>query len=155
VHSDVIRRQISLDVTLAPDLKQVYGDRIQLQQVVLNLLMNACEAVRSVNVSRRYVTVSTAAEDGRVLVSVSDRGIGFPGDQIDRMFEPFFTTTTEGMGLGLSICRTIIDAHGGLISARQNTDNGLTCWFSLDAIAPVEEALAKPPSHLMRSQTWN
>jgi PAS domain S-box-containing protein len=155
VHSDVIRRQISLDVTLAPDLKQVHGDRIQLQQVVLNLLMNACEAVRSVDVSRRYVTVSTAAEDGRVLVSVSDRGIGFPGDQIDRMFEPFFTTTTEGMGLGLSICRTIIDAHGGLISARQNTDNGLTCWFSLDAIAPVEEALAKPPSHLMRSQTWN
>jgi PAS domain S-box-containing protein len=154
VHSDVIRRQISLDVALAPDLKRVYGDRIQLQQVVLNLLMNACEAVRAVDVSRRQVRLTTAAEEGRVVVSVSDCGIGFAGDQIDRMFEPFFTTTAEGLGLGLSICRTIIDAHGGLISARPNPDNGLTCWFSLAALAPVEEALAQRPSPLLRSKTW-
>jgi PAS domain S-box-containing protein len=154
VHSDMILRQISLDVALAPDLNRVYGDRIQLQQVVLNLLMNACEAVRSVDVSRRHVSLTTDATDGRVVVSVSDRGIGFAGDHIDRMFEPFFTTTTEGMGLGLSICRTIIDAHGGLISARSNPDNGLTCWFSLAALAPVEETLAKRRAPLLRSETW-
>ena len=155
VHSDVVRRQISLDVTLAPDLMRVYGDRIQLQQVVLNLLMNACEAVRSVDVTRRHVKVATAAEDGRVVVAVSDRGIGFPGEQIDRMFEPFFTTTTDGMGLGLSICRTIIDAHGGRISARRNPEDGLTCWFSLAALTPVAEEVAKQPAHRMRSETWN
>ena len=155
VHSDVIRRQISLDVALAPDLDRVYGDRIQLQQVVLNLLMNACEAVRSVDDGRRHVRVTTAAEDGRVVVSVSDRGIGFSDGQIDRMFEPFFTTTADGMGLGLSICRAIIDAHGGLISARPNPDHGLTCWFSLAALAPVEGARVKQLSHTMRSETWN
>jgi signal transduction histidine kinase len=116
--------------------------------------MNACEAVRSVDVSRRHVSLTTDATDGRVVVSVSDRGIGFAGDHIDRMFEPFFTTTTEGMGLGLSICRTIIDAHGGLISARSNPDNGLTCWFSLAALASVEETLAKRRAPLLRSETW-
>jgi C4-dicarboxylate-specific signal transduction histidine kinase len=155
VHSDVVRRQISLDVTLAPNLDRVFGDRIQLQQVVLNLLMNACEAVRAVDDGRRHVRLTTAAEHGRVVVSVSDRGIGFQDDQIDRMFEPFFTTTTEGMGLGLSICRAIIDAHGGLISAKPNPDHGLTCWFSLAALAPVEEARVKQPSPSMRSETWN
>jgi hypothetical protein len=98
---------------------------------------NTFEAVRSVDVSRRHGTVATAADDGCVIVSVSDRGIGFPADQIDRMFEPFFTTTTDGMRLGLSICRTIIDAHGGRISASHNPDNGLTCRFSLAALAPA------------------
>jgi C4-dicarboxylate-specific signal transduction histidine kinase len=155
VNSDVIRRQISLDVELAPDLRPVHGDRIQLQQVVLNLLLNACEAVRSVDADRRHVKVATAADDDCVIVSVSDRGIGFPADQIDRMFEPFFTTTTDGMGLGLSICRTIIDAHGGRISARHNPENGLTCWFSLAARAPADEVLAKQLSHLTRPQNWN
>ncbi len=155
VHSDMVRHQVVLDVALAPDLRRVYGDRIQLQQVVLNLLMNACKAVRSVDASRRHVRLTTAAQDGWVVVSVSDCGVGFADDQIDRMFEPFFTTTTEGMGLGLSICRTIIDAHGGLISARPNPDHGLTCWFSLAALAPVEEAVATRPSHEVRLNTWN
>jgi signal transduction histidine kinase len=70
------------------------------------------------------------------------------------MFEPFFTTTTEGMGLGLSICRTIIDAHGGRISAKRNPEDGLTCWFSLAALTPAAEEVAKQPAHLMRSETW-
>jgi two-component system, LuxR family, sensor kinase FixL len=151
---DAAAHHTRIDLAVEPALPTVFGDRIQLQQVVLNLLMNACEAVRAVDVSRRQVRLTTAAEEGRVVVSVSDCGIGFAGDQIDRMFEPFFTTTAEGMGLGLSICRTIIDAHGGLISARPNPDNGLTCWFSLAALAPVEEALAQRPSPLLRSKTW-
>jgi PAS domain S-box-containing protein len=155
VHSDVVRRQVSLDVALAPDLMRVYGDRIQLQQVVLNLLMNACEAVGAVDVNRRCVKLATTAEDGRVVVSVSDRGVGFPGEQIDRMFEPFFTTTAGGMGLGLSICRTIIDAHGGLISARQNPDHGLTCWFSLSGLSPTADALREQPARVTRTETWN
>jgi C4-dicarboxylate-specific signal transduction histidine kinase len=155
VHSDVVRHQVSLDVTLAPNLMSVHGDRIQLQQVVLNLIMNACEAVGGVDVSRRSVKLATTGENGRVVVSVTDRGVGFPGDQIDKMFEPFFTTTADGMGLGLSICRTIIDAHGGLISARQNPDNGLTCWFSLAGLPPAKDGLTEQPAHVMRAEKVN
>jgi PAS domain S-box-containing protein len=155
VHSDIVRHQVSLDVALAPNLMPVHGDRIQLQQVVLNLIMNACEAVGGVDVSRRSVKLATTGENGRVVVSVTDRGVGFPGDQIDKMFEPFFTTTADGMGLGLSICRTIIDAHGGLISARQNPDNGLTCWFSLAGLPPAKDGLTEQPAHVMRAEKVN
>jgi C4-dicarboxylate-specific signal transduction histidine kinase len=149
VHSDVIRTQISLDVELAPNLTRVLGDRIQLQQVVLNLLLNACEAVRSVDVSRRHVQLTTTAEDGNVIVSVRDSGVGFSVEEIDRMFEPFFTTTAHGMGLGLSICRTIIDSHGGLISARPNPDHGLTCWFSLTGLESIGPTASEHPVHVM------
>jgi PAS domain S-box-containing protein len=149
VHSDIIRAQISLDVGLAPNLMRVLGDRIQLQQVVLNLVLNACEAVRSVDVSRRLVQLTTTAEDGNVIVSVRDRGVGFSLEEIDRMFEPFFTTTAHGMGLGLSICRTIIDSHGGLISARPNPDHGLTCWFSLTGLQSVGQTTSEQPVHVM------
>jgi len=154
-HSDVVRRQITLDVVLAPELVPVFGDRIQLQQVVLNLLMNACEAVGSVDVSQRYVSLTTRSEDGLIVVSVSDRGVGIPDEQLERMFEPFYTTTTDGMGLGLSICRAIIDSHGGRLSARRNPDSGLTCWFSLAALPLAGATPKEPPARMVRIGTWN
>jgi PAS domain S-box-containing protein len=153
-HSDVVRRQITLDVVLAPELATVFGDRIQLQQVVLNLLMNACEAVGSVDVSQRHVSLTTRAENGLIVVSVSDRGIGIPDEQLDRMFEPFYTTTSDGMGLGLSICRAIIDSHGGRLSAQRNPDSGLTCWFSLAALPKTGATPAEPPARTVRIGTW-
>jgi PAS domain S-box-containing protein len=154
-HSDVVRRQITLDVALAPELVPVFGDRIQLQQVVLNLLMNACEAVRALGVSQRHVRLTTSAEDGLVVVSVSDRGIGISDEQLDRMFEPFYTTTSDGMGLGLSICRAIIDSHGGQLSAKRNPDHGLTCWFGLAARPLTGATPAEPPTLMVRLGTWN
>jgi signal transduction histidine kinase len=87
------------------------------------------------------VTVTTALTGRQVSVSVSDRGIGVSDLELEQMFDPFFTTKRDGMGLGLSICRTIINAHGGQISARRNGDRGLTCWFALDA-APSPSLVA-------------
>ena len=153
-HSDVVRRQITLDVVLSPELSPVFGDRIQLQQVVLNLLMNACEAVRTVDAGQRYVSLTTAENDGLVIVSVSDGGVGIADEQLEKMFEPFYTTS-EGLGLGLSICRTIIDAHGGQLSARRNPDRGLTCWFSLAGQALTDETPTEPPVRMMGLGTWN
>ncbi|HEU4995205.1 MAG TPA: PAS domain S-box protein, partial [Gemmatimonadaceae bacterium] len=134
VHSDFIERRISIELATGSNIPVVYGDRVQLQQVVLNILLNAAEAVGEAdNAEDRIVTLTTAAIGTQVTVSVSDRGEGISGPAFDRMFDPFFTTKRDGMGLGLSICRTIMDAHGGRISARRNADRGLTCWFVLDA----------------------
>jgi C4-dicarboxylate-specific signal transduction histidine kinase len=139
VHSDLVGRRVALDVTLAPNLPCVLGDRVQLQQVVLNLLMNAGGAVRPTDVDDRRVSLTTCAEDGRVVVSVADRGVGVSDEELERMFEPFYTTKSDGMGLGLSICRTILDAHAGTIAAKRNPDRGLTCCFSLSALPEGKE----------------
>jgi PAS domain S-box-containing protein len=136
VHSNLIERRISIGVELGADLPSVLGDRVQLQQVVLNILMNAADAVSAAeHADDRRVIVTTAASGARVSVAVADRGGGVTDVELDRMFDPFFTTKADGMGLGLSISRTIMDAHGGQISARRNSDRGLTCSFVLDATA--------------------
>ena len=134
VHSNLLERQISIDVELGPDLPSVYGDRVQLQQVVLNLLMNAADASCTVGTDDRRIQVRTELVDGEVVVSLTDRGAVVSDAAFERMFEPFFTTKPDGMGLGLSISRTILEAHGGEIAARRNTDRGITCWFALDAV---------------------
>jgi signal transduction histidine kinase len=134
VRGEFVRRRIALDVELAPGLPPVVGDPIQLQQVVLNVLMNAAEAVGAgADGGEWHVTVTTERTDTRVVVSVIDRGPGVPDEELPRIFEPFVTTKRGGMGLGLAICRRIIEAHGGEIGARRNGDRGLTCWFAVDA----------------------
>jgi PAS domain S-box-containing protein len=133
VHTNLIERQISIDVRLGTDVPPVLGDRIELQQVVINLLMNAAEAVSASEADERHIVVTTSVHDARVAVSVADRGVAVSDASFAKMFEPFFTTKRDGMGLGLSICRAIMDAHGGEISAARNADRGLTCWFSLEA----------------------
>jgi PAS domain S-box-containing protein len=138
--SNFIERRIAVEIHLASHVPAVLGDRVQLQQVVLNLLMNAADAVSSAHTDDRSITVATSASGAQVTVSVADRGVGVSDAALGQIFEPFFTTKAEGMGLGLSICRAIIDAHGGEISAKRNFDQGLTCWFTLSAAAAIADA---------------
>jgi PAS domain S-box-containing protein len=133
VRSDLIQRRIRVDVMPGSQLPPVLGDRIQLQQVVLNIVMNAADAVSAERPDERYMKVSTALQDGQVVVSVTDRGAGVSDVALDQLFTPFYTTKPKGMGLGLSIARTIMEAHGGQIRVARNADRGLTCWFAIDS----------------------
>jgi len=138
VHSDVVMRRVALEIDLASDLPPVHGDRVQLQQVALNLLINAFDAVQDLEVERRRVALRATSYDGNVVVSVVDRGPGIAANDMDRIFEPFYTTKADGMGLGLPICRTIAASHGGALVAKPNPEGGMT--FSLQL--PVGPASA-------------
>jgi len=130
--SELIDRHVTVSDQLAPGLPSVLGDRVQLQQVMLNLLLNACEAMGTRTFAERTLTLSTALDgDGFLLASIADRGSGIPPDAADRLFEPFFTTKPHGLGLGLSICRSIIAAHGGRLWADNNADGGATFTLAL------------------------
>jgi signal transduction histidine kinase len=126
------RRDVRVETSLPSNLVSVIGDRVQLQQVVLNLIMNGIEAMAdSTHRERRLEIISANDESDRVLVAVKDSGPGLDLTQTDRLFEAFFTTKPEGMGMGLSICRSIIDAHGGRLSASPNEPNGAVFQFTL------------------------
>jgi PAS domain S-box-containing protein len=130
--SELIDRHVTVSTRLAPGLPSIIGDRVQLQQVMLNLLLNACEAMSTRTSTERTLTVSTALDgDGSLLASIADRGSGIPQDAADRLFEPFFTTKPHGLGLGLSICRSIMAAHGGRLWADNNADGGATFTLAL------------------------
>ena len=141
LHNNLIERQITIEMSLAANVPAVRGDRIQLQQVVLNLVLNAADAVSVNDPGERSVRVTTSSVDGKVMVSVTDRGPAVSDTAIERFFEPFHTTKEEGMGLGLSICRTILEAHGGEIDVKRNADRGLALWFSLDAVKPWQNTM--------------
>ena len=132
VSSDLLLQGITAHTDLAPDLPAVNGDRVQFQQVLLNLILNGCHAMNNGHTGERRLVLRTEASDGDgVQVTVSDRGAGIgPGD-LDRIFEPFFTTHTGGMGLGLAVCRSIIGAHGGRLWATNNEDGGASFRFAL------------------------
>jgi PAS domain S-box-containing protein len=140
--SDFLARRISVTTRLAPMLPRVDGDRVQLQQVLLNLLLNACESMSANEVEERRLTVTTDADDQFVQVAISDRGVGIPPDQRDAVFEPFVTFREQGLGLGLAISRSIILAHGGSIVAENNADRGATfrCIIPISPDDPVESA---------------
>ena len=124
------RRHVSLDVVLDPDLPPVFADRVQLQQLVLNLMLNALEALEPVSGRVKQLSVrSTRAEGQQVVVRISDNGIGL--DDSVAAFEPFITTKPEGMGLGLAICRSIVAAHEGTLSAERNVGFGTTFTVTL------------------------
>jgi len=127
-NSDRVSRGITIKLELSPDLPPVYGDEVQLQQVLLNLLNNACDAIEAVD-ALPALTVRTVCEAGNVLVSVADRGSGIGAEDMERIFEPFVTTKAKGLGLGLSICRTIIQAHGGRLWAENRQDGGAVFHF--------------------------
>lgn len=132
---ELMRREIAdhgvaLRTRLAPGLPPVAGDRIQLQQVLINLVVNALQAMATV--SRRELTVETlGGPAGEVLIQVADSGVGLEPEAMPRLFTPFRTTKPGGMGLGLSICRSIVEAHGGRIRASRNADAGLTLHITL------------------------
>jgi len=132
VRSDLVNRDVVAGTELASDVPQVLGDRVQIQQVLLNLLTNACDAVSENVNGDRSVVVRTRVVDGTsVQVSVVDTGAGIGGDALDRIFEPFVTTKAHGMGLGLAVCRTIVAAHGGTLSAVNNAGRGATFDMTL------------------------
>ena len=134
VRSDLVGRAVSVTTDLAPNLPSVFGDRVQLQQVLLNLVLNACDAMEH---AQRPCTLSVRTSedpDGSVRFLVIDQGIGIEPEHIGRIFEPFMTTKARGMGLGLSVCRSIVEHHGGTIGARNNEQAGATVYFTVPAL---------------------
>ena len=131
----ITKDAIAVQTEFAKDLPLLHGDRVQLQQVALNLILNALEAMRSTSDPLRDLRISTEAnEAGDVLVSVRDSGPGITSEHLERIFEPFFTTKPGGMGIGLSICRSIIEAHGGSLWAGANQPRGTTFQFTLPSV---------------------
>jgi signal transduction histidine kinase len=140
--AEVRRRDAEVETVLDRGLPKVSGDRVQLQQVMLNLVVNAMDAVADMPADRRRIRVRTRrTAEGNVEVAVTDRGPGIPAAQLTRLFESFFTTKPRGMGLGLSIARTIVEAHSGRIWAESDGRSGATLRFTLpgaqSAAAPV------------------
>jgi PAS domain S-box-containing protein len=129
--STTIRNGVSVQTRLTDGLLPVQGDRVQLQQVVLNLILNAVEAMSSVETGARELLICTEQENMGALVAVHDCGPGIDPTQLERVFEPFYTTKSSGTGLGLSICRSIIDAHGGRLWAEANKPRGALFQFTL------------------------
>jgi two-component system sensor kinase FixL len=137
VHSDAIVRGIRMLVIAAPELPPVQGDRVQLQQVLLNLLINAFDAMENCAAAERVVIIkSSVGREGDIHVAVQDCGTGVSSDTVSRMFMPFFTSKRDGLGLGLSISRSIVEKHGGRIWAENNKDQGATFYFTLPAGIP-------------------
>lgn len=127
---------VSLD--LADKLPTLYGERIQLQQVILNLVLNAFEAMPPITAPPRRLRIRTTCIDScTIAVSFQDSGIGVDEATLVSMFNSFFTTKPEGMGMGLAISRAIVKAHGGQLWAVPNPDHGLTVWFTLPIGHPV------------------
>jgi len=132
VEPELVKNRVLLTCEFKADLPSVFGDRIQLQQVILNLVMNSIEAMEEAKGRSRELLIKTeTADPSRVLVSVRDSGIGLDAQQIEHIFEAFFTTKSEGVGMGLSISRTIIEAHGGRLWATANSGPGATFQFTL------------------------
>ena len=130
--SELERHRIALQTELGNGLPRIWGDRVQLQQVILNLVMNAIEAMSEISEGSRELLISTSIDaPGGVIVAVRDSGPGLKPDSLARLFDPFYTTKPAGMGMGLSICRSITEAHGGRLWAAPNTPKGAVFQFTL------------------------
>jgi signal transduction histidine kinase len=136
-NSEILKHGVVIRTELAPGLPLVKGDRVQIQQVLLNLILNAVEAMSALpDGPRELVIRSERDESGNVLVSVRDTGPGLSPEAMDRIFHPFYTSKKEGLGLGLSICQSIIEAHGGKLWASANTPRGAVFQFTLPVRTP-------------------
>jgi signal transduction histidine kinase len=137
-HSEASRRGVIVQVELAADAPSVVGDNIQLQQVMINLIMNAIEAMDITAEGRRELLIKSQKIPGGVRIEVRDSGEGFNPAHVERLFEPFFTTKPEGMGMGLSVARSIIETHGGRLWVSSATPKGTVFEFTLPSsdVAP-------------------
>ena len=136
LRDEAMRYNISVRTELAADLPQIVGDRVQLQQVAMNLIVNSIEAMKDVEGTREMVIKSQRAEDEQILVSVSDTGPGFLPQLAEQIFDPFFTTKPHGTGMGLRISRSIIESHGGRLWAEVAAGRGATFHLNLPAASP-------------------
>ncbi|HEY0799598.1 MAG TPA: ATP-binding protein, partial [Steroidobacteraceae bacterium] len=141
LRDEAVRYGISVRTELAADLPPIVGDRVQLQQVTMNLIMNGIDAMKDVDGTREVVIKSQRTEDEQILVSVSDTGVGFPAQLAERIFDPFFTTKPHGTGMGLRICRTIIESHGGRLWGIGALGRGATFYLRLPAAREVPRSL--------------
>jgi C4-dicarboxylate-specific signal transduction histidine kinase len=131
----ITRNLISVRMELAADLPQVMGDRVQLQQVVMNLMMNSIDAMKDVNGPRELAIKSHRTEKEQLTVCVSDSGVGLPSQQADQIFHAFFTTKPHGIGMGLAICRSIVESHSGRLWAADNSPRGASFHLILPTSA--------------------
>jgi len=140
LHSDAILHNVHIVLEMAADAPKILGDRVQLQQVMLNLLLNAFQAMKNSPVRERQVTLrSRFAKGNTMIVAVRDHGVGLREDQLEKMFQPFYTTKKDGLGMGLAISRSIIESHGGRLWAQNNPDRGATLFFSVPVACEVTE----------------
>jgi len=144
VRHDIDGNQIELSIDAAADVPKILGDRIQLQQVIVNLIINSIHAILQAKRSDRYIRLSIAPGDNDTLTfSIRDSGTGIAGEDLDHVFASFFTTKESGLGIGLAICRSIIGSHGGRISASNLPEGGAQFQFTLPTAPPpslVEES---------------
>ena len=131
LRSETARYAIATHTELAADIPPVNGDRVQLQQVFMNLMLNAIDAMKDGDGIRELAIKSQRAEDNQVMLSVSDTGVGIPPEQTDQIFNAFFTTKPHGTGMGLRISRSIVESHGGRLWATANSPHGASFYFSL------------------------
>ena len=145
---EALKNGVSVQTQLADDLPLIRGDRVYLQQVVLNLIMNAVEAMSDVSEGSRALLIKSEKDaTGGVLVTVQDSGPGLSSEGFDRLFDAFYTTKPGGMGMGLSICRSIVEQHGGRIWASRKTGPGATIQFTLRGEGTALKAESRAPGH--------
>jgi NO-binding membrane sensor protein with MHYT domain/signal transduction histidine kinase len=139
LRGETTRYSISVRTELAGDLPQVMGDRVQLQQVLMNLIMNSIDAMKDLDGTRELAIKSQRTENGQLLLSVSDTGVGLPPQRAGQIFEAFFTTKVQGTGMGLSISRSIVESHGGRLWAADNSPRGASFYLSLPTKVEAHE----------------
>ena len=139
LRSEATRYNITVQMELAADLPRIMGDRVQLQQVLMNLIVNSIDAMKEVDGARELAVKSQRTEKEEVLVSVSDTGVGLPPQQADQIFNAFFTTKPHGTGMGLRISRSIVESHGGRLWAADNSPRGASFCFTLPTKIEAKE----------------
>ena len=139
LRNEIMRYSIAVRTELAADLPQVIGDRVQLQQLMMNLILNSVDAMREADGTRELVIKSLPAENSHLMVSVSDTGVGLPPQQAEQIFNAFFTTKVDGTGMGLSISRSIVESHDGRLWAGSNSPQGASFYFTLPIRVEVQE----------------
>jgi signal transduction histidine kinase len=139
LRNQATRYSIFVQTDLAADIPQIMGDRVQLQQVLMNLIVNSIDAMKEVNGTRNLSIKSQLTKNEQVMLSVSDTGVGLPPHQADQIFNAFFTTKVHGSGMGLRISRTIIESHGGRLWATDNSPRGASFHFTLPTKADAHE----------------